>query len=99
MPAKINNYLCTIGLSFCLPKHGYRKEESRKTRRTLLNEMADDMREQIREDIAALEPADRVKVFLKLCEFLVSKPQTVSLDLMAERKITIEDQLLKLSKE
>jgi hypothetical protein len=67
--------------------------------RTLLNEMAYDMREQIREDLAALEPADRVKVFIKLCEFLVSKPQTVSLDLMTERKITIEDQLLKLSKE
>lgn len=65
--------------------------------RTLINELADEMRGQIMKDIASLEPADRVKVFIKLCEFLVSKPQTVSLDVMTERKITIEDQLIKLS--
>lgn len=65
--------------------------------RSLINDMAEQMRPQILQDIANLEPAERVKVFIKLCEFLVSKPQSVSLDLMTERKITIEDKLLALS--
>lgn len=66
--------------------------------RQLINDMAEEIRPQIMQDIASLEPAERVKVFIKLCEFIVSKPQSVSLDVMAQRKITIEDKLIALSK-
>jgi len=66
--------------------------------RQLINDMAEEIRPQIMKDIASLEPAERVKVFIKLCEFIISKPQSVSLDVMAQRKITIEDKLIALSK-
>ncbi len=52
---------------------------------------------QILQDIATLEPDDRVKAWLKVMEFCVSKPQTVSLEMTAEAKLTIEDKLLQLS--
>lgn len=55
------------------------------------------MYRQVLEDIASLEPNERVKVWIKLCEFCISKPQTVSLDMTVEGKRTIEDKLAELS--
>ncbi len=65
--------------------------------RDIINSLSSDMYKQVLEDIASLEPNERVKVWLKLCEFCVSKPQTVSLDMAFESKKTIEDKLLELS--
>ncbi|MBF1559026.1 MAG: hypothetical protein HXO13_06660 [Prevotella salivae] len=83
------------------PKYGGRKKgtpnKTTQITRKVINDIAEGMQSQVMKDLAQLEPADRVKVFIKLCEFLVSKPQTVSLDMTTERKITIEDKLLKLS--
>lgn len=57
------------------------------------------MYNQVLKDIASLEPAERVKVWIKLCEFCISKPQTVSLDMTMEHKKTIEDRLIELSED
>ncbi len=65
--------------------------------RDIINKLSSDMYDQILEDIASLEPNERVKVWLKLIEFSVSKPQSVSLDLIAQTKRTIEDQLAELT--
>jgi hypothetical protein len=70
-----------------------------KVTRDILNNLSAEMYDQVLKDIASLEPGDRVKVWIKLCEFCISKPQTVSLDLAIQTKKTIEDQLLELSDE
>ena len=65
--------------------------------RQLMNDLAEDMLPQILKDLAELSPEQRVRVFLKLCEFQVPKPQTISLDLITQRTQTIEDRLIALS--
>ena len=55
------------------------------------------MIDQVIEDIAELSPEERVKVFIKLCEFNIPKPQSVSIEMEAGIKKTIEDRLLQLS--
>lgn len=62
-----------------------------------MNDLAEDMLPQILKDLAELSPEQRVRVFLKLCEFQVPKPQTISLDLITQRTQTIEDRLIALS--
>lgn len=66
--------------------------------RKLINDVAEGMLPQVLRDIKDLEPAERVKVFIKLCEFCISKPQTVSLDMAVEKERTIEDKLILLSR-
>lgn len=68
-----------------------------KVTREIINNLTSEMYRQVLEDIASLEPNERVKVWIKLCEFCISKPQTVSLDMTVEGKRTIEDKLAELS--
>ncbi len=65
--------------------------------REIINNLSSDMYNQILEDIANLEPQERVRVWLKLMEFTISKPQPISLDMAVETKKTIEDKLIELS--
>ena len=65
--------------------------------RELITKLAEGMVDQVIKDIAELNPEERVKVFIKLCEFNIPKPQTISLGLDAEVKKTIEDKLMQLS--
>lgn len=65
--------------------------------RQLLNDLAEGILPQVIKDLLELEPADRVKIFIKLCEFCVSKPQTINLETTAEKTITIEEKLIALS--
>ncbi len=67
-----------------------------KISRDIINNLTADMYDQVLQDIAELEPNDRVKVWLKLIEFNISKPQTVSLDMVVQSKKTIEDTLSSL---
>ena len=68
-----------------------------KITRDIINNLSADMYNQVLEDIASLEPNERVKVWLKLCEFNIPKPQTVSLDVAIQTKKTIEDRLIEMS--
>lgn len=68
-----------------------------KITRDIINNLSADMYNQVLEDIASLEPNERVKVWLKLCEFNIPKPQTVSLDMAIQTKKTIEDRLIEMS--
>lgn len=67
--------------------------------RDLINKLASTMVETVMEDIAALEPKDRVHVFIKLAEFNVAKPQSIDISLSPEKTKTIEQHLQTLSKE
>lgn len=68
-----------------------------KITREIISNLSADMYKQVLEDIESLESHERVKVWLKLCEFSISKPQTVSLEMTVENKKTIEDKLAELS--
>lgn len=65
--------------------------------RELITKIAEGMIDQVIIDIAELSPEERVKVFIKLCEFNIPKPQSVSIEMEAGIKKTIEDRLLQLS--
>lgn len=84
-------------------KTGGRKKgtpnKTTKVTRELLSNLAADMFPQIIEDLAKLEPEDRVRAWIKINEFCVSKPQSVSLDMEVQTKKTIEDKLRELSGE
>lgn len=67
--------------------------------RELINKLASTMVETVIEDIASLEPKDRVHVFIKLAEFNVAKPQSIDISLSPEKTKTIEQHLQTLSKE
>lgn len=67
--------------------------------REVINDIAAGMVDKIREDLLKLSPRDRVNAFLKLCEFNLPKPQSVSLDMSVESKKTIEDRLAELAGE
>lgn len=67
--------------------------------RELINKLASTMVETVMEDIASLEPKDRVHVFIKLAEFNVAKPQSIDISLSPEKTKTIEQHLQTLSKE
>lgn len=73
--------------------------KSTKITRDIISNLTAEMYNQVLKDIASLEPNERVKVWIKLCEFCVSKPQTVSLGMTMEHKKTIEDRLLELSED
>lgn len=57
-----------------------RKDKPNKTTaqvRALVMDLIDDNIEQIQQDIAALDPKDRVNIWLKLLEFYLPKPREV----------------------
>lgn len=49
------------------------------------------------EDIADLDPKDRVQVMEKLASYVLPKMQATTLDMTVESKKTIEDKLIELS--
>ena len=85
------------------PKYGGRKagtpNKTTGITRSLINQIAEGMLDQVMKDLAELEPKDRVHVFIKLCEFNVSKPQSIDLSVAPETMKTIEDRLSQLSVE
>lgn len=84
------------------PKRGGRQKGSvnkvTKLTRALITELSESMLEQVKEDVAVLDPADRVKVWLELVKFTIPKPQTISLEVASKTEVTIEDRLTALSK-
>lgn len=84
-------------------KHGGRKagtpNKATVVTRSLLTKLATDMYPQVIDDLKELEPNERVKAWIKICEFIVAKPQSVSLEMTTEAKKTIEDRLIDLSGE
>lgn len=70
-----------------------------KVSREIISKITSDMYEKILLDIEALDPLERVKVWIKLCEFCISKPQTIALDMTVDGKRTIEDKLSDLAAE
>ena len=85
------------------PKTGGRKagtpNKTTAVTRSIINQIASGMVEQVMNDLAELEPKDRVHVWIKLCEFNVSKPQSIDLGVTAGSTKTIETELLKLAEE
>lgn len=55
--------------------------------------------EEFRKDMADLDPKDRIWANIKVAEFTIPKPQTISLDVAEGTKVTIEDRLRELSGE
>lgn len=54
---------------------------------------------QMMQDIAELEPKDRLAVITKLTEYVIPKLQSTTLDVAVESKKTIEDRLVELAEE
>lgn len=65
--------------------------------RQLINDLATEMLPDVMANIKLLSPYDQVRVWIKLCEFNVPKPQSISLDVNEAAKKTIEDKLIELS--
>lgn len=65
----------------------------------IIADLTSKLQPMIMEDIEALDPKDRVKAYIKLAEFVVPKPQRLDISLEGDNTITIEDKLLKLSRE
>lgn len=65
--------------------------------RNLINDIVAGLTDKVKKDIKDLPPGERVRVWIKLCEFCVPKPQTIALDLFFNQKKTIEDKLSELS--
>jgi hypothetical protein len=69
--------------------------------REIINEVADKLRPNLERDLAALDPKDRLQIWLKLVEFIVPKPQTMdmTLDVGKNTQTYIGDMLKKLAQE
>lgn len=65
----------------------------------LIVELQSKLQTTILEDIKALDPKDRVAAYIKLAEFVVPKPQRLSFSIDDNNTLTIENALIKLSKE
>lgn len=65
----------------------------------ILNEIADGLRPTLAQDLAKLDPKDRITVWLKLVEFVVPKPQRLDVDLTSNQTLTIEAKLKELAQE
>lgn len=65
----------------------------------IIADLTSKLQPMIMEDIEALDPKDRVAAYIKLAEFVVPKPQRLDISLEGDNTITIEDKLLKLSRE
>jgi hypothetical protein len=67
--------------------------------REILNDIAEGLRPNIARDLAALEPKDRLQIWLKLIEFVVPKLSSVDMNLTAPQIQSIEDTLIRLSQD
>jgi hypothetical protein len=67
--------------------------------RQLINNLATEMLPDVMANLKLLEPMDQIRVWIKLCEFIVAKPQSVSIGLETDVKKTIEDKLRELAGE
>lgn len=54
---------------------------------------------QMMEDLADLDPKDRLMAIIKLAEYVMPKLQSTTLDVAVESKKTIEDRLIELAGE
>ena len=67
--------------------------------REILNDIAEGLRPNIARDLEALEPKDRLQIWLKLIEFVVPKLSSVDMNLTAPQIQSIEDTLIRLSQD
>lgn len=67
--------------------------------REILNDIAEGLRPNIAQDLAALDPKDRLQIWLKLIEFVVPKLSSVDMNLTAPQIQSIEDTLIRLSQD
>ena len=67
--------------------------------REILNDIAEGLRPNIARDLAALDPKDRLQIWLKLIEFVVPKLSSVDMNLTAPQIQSIEDTLIRLSQD
>lgn len=66
----------------------------------VLAEIADGLRGQLADDLAVLDPKDRVAAFIKLVEYVVPKPQRLDVEMNATVvQSSIEDALKELAAE
>ena len=66
----------------------------------VLAEIADGLRGQLADDLADLDPKDRVAAFIKLVEYVVPKPQRLDVEMNATVvQSSIEDALKELAAE
>lgn len=72
-----------------------------KKTKDIINEIVADYIESglMHSDFAALDSRDRLDIMIKLTKFVVPQPKEVALDINSPNTISIEDQLIKLSKE
>lgn len=79
---------------------GTPNKASKKTK-DIINEIVADYIESglMHSDFAALDSRDRLDIMIKLTKFVVPQPKEVALDINSPNTISIEDQLIKLSKE
>ena len=67
--------------------------------REILNDIAEGLRPNIARDLAALDPKDRLQIWLKLIEFVVPKLSSVDMNVTAPQIQSIEDTLVRLSQD
>ena len=96
-------YKNKVGRKKGTPKTGGRKKGTPNKVTTItkeiLNEIADGLRPTLAEDLAQLEPKDRINAWLRLVEFVVPKPQRLDVDLTSNQNLTIEAKLKELAQE
>ena len=108
MRAKLNRYLCIRGLSFYVREMKGKKTGGRvkgipnkttKTQREILSEITRDYynSKRFKDDLADIEPRDRLLIMEKLTGYVVPKMQSTTIDATVETRKTIEDKLLELS--
>ncbi len=109
MWAKLGSYLCIDILSFthCTIMKGKKTggrtvgkpNKVTQITRQLINNLATEMLPDVMTNLKLLTPIDQVRVWIKLCEFNVPKPQSISVNLDDSVPRTIEDKLRELSEE
>ena len=85
------------------PKTGGRqkgtKNKASMLTREILNDLADGIRPKLERDLEALDPKDRLNIWLKMIEFVVPKLSSVDMNVTAPQIKSIEDTLIRLSQE
>jgi hypothetical protein len=67
--------------------------------REILNDIAEGLRPNIARYLAAVDPEDRVQIWLKIIEFIVPKLSSVDMSLTAPQIKSIEDTLIRLAQD
>lgn len=77
------------------------KNKATEVSRNIINGIVGDYIESglMHKDFAALDSRDRLEVIVKLLKFIVPQPKEVALDINSPNTISIEDTLIRLSKE